>query len=186
MQYANNATDPKELIQKEEEASEASRLFDELLFANGVDNFNAYLSDIIMEILAIDPRPIFGRKIDAKTIFSSPDLDSVKSEAIDRMILDMGYQNISDLAEFMEGNFGIRALSHWLTKKRLNRLIQIRNIIAHNRGIVNRTYLHKSGSKSDKLGERVNARFPLLTTSYLDNLAEKIDREAVSKFKLWK
>jgi hypothetical protein len=165
-------------------AEKTSVLLNDLFYANAVDNFNAYLSDIILEILKVDPRPIYGKSVEAKNVFEITDIDSLKSEIIDKTIIDLGYQNINDLGQFLSKNFGIRTLSHWLSSRRLNRIIQIRNIIAHNRGIVNRLFLQRSGSKSDILHQHVKVGHALRTAGYLEVLINKIDREAVLKFNL--
>jgi hypothetical protein len=162
----------------------AEILLNDLFFANAVDNFNAYLSSLILSIIRIDPRSIYGKMVETKYIFEIDDIDSLKSEIIDRMIIELGYQNINDLASFLKKNFGIVTLSHWLVSRRLNRIIQIRNIISHNRGVVNRLFMQRSGSKIDKLGEHVKAWRAIRVAGYLDNLIDKIDREAVLKFQL--
>ena len=186
-QQANDTTDDFALKSVEKDldrAQNTSVLLNDLFYANAVDNFNAYLSDLILCILKVDPRPIYGKSVEAKNIFEIDDLESLKSEIIDKIVLELGYQNINDLANFMNKNFGISALSHWLSSRRLNRIIQSRNIIAHNRGLVNQLFLQRSGSKIDKIGEHVKIGHALRTAGYLESLISKIDREAVSKFNL--
>jgi hypothetical protein len=165
-------------------AQKTNVLLNDLFFANAVDNFNAYLSHLILCILKVDPRPIYGKSIEAKNIFEIDDLESLRSEIIDKIVIELGYQNINDLASFLNKNFGISTLSHWLTSKRLNRIIQTRNIIAHNRGEVNRLFLQRSGSKVDKIGTHVVVGDALRTARYLETLINKIDQEAVAKFSL--
>jgi hypothetical protein len=162
---------------------EKARVFlNDLLFAGAVDAFNAYLSDIILEILKQDPRPIYGKQFDAKFLFEVNDITSLRAEMINRLIVELGYQSITDLTVFLEKNFGLMSLSSWLTKLRLNRMIQIRNIVTHNRGIANKLYLHRSKSKIDSVDEHVRVAFSLRAAKYLDRLVEKLDQEVASKF----
>ena len=164
----------------------ADELLNRLLFANAVDNFNTYLGSLLYEILAVDPRPMYGKKVDFKTIYNTSDIDDLRAEALERYVIELGYQSISDLADALEKSFGLSTLKHWLTKKRLNRLVQMRNIIAHNGGMVNRTYLLRSGDKRQKPGELIRVGFALTTAKYLSRLARRIDVEATAKFPLVK
>ena len=163
-------------------STDAANLFEQLLFMNSVDNFNCYLSEIVFEIVKIDPRPIFGKKFDAKILFESDDIDEIKLSVIEKVIIEIGYQNIDYLTDYLEKNFGLKSLSGWLTKLRLNKILQIRNVISHNRGIANKTYMFRSRSKTDEIGSLVKHRFPPFTSRYLSSLVDKVDEEVVAKF----
>ena len=155
-----------------------------LLFASAVDSFQSYLAHLLVEILDVDPRPIYGKNFPVKDIFAYDDLGELKAKVLERYVLELGYQNIDDLVDLLERNFGLKSLSHWLTRLRLNRYIQMRNIIAHNRGIVNRTYLFRSKSKVDEERHPVKTQHPTRPARYLGSLARAIDNEAVMKFAL--
>ena len=160
----------------------AKVLIEQILFASAVDNFNCYLSEALVEVLNKDPRPLSGKKFDAKEAFNFENIDDLRKRILEKFIADLGYQKIDVLVEFLEKNFGVKSLSNWLTKLRLNRLIQIRNIITHNRGIVNKTYLYKSSSKRDVETSKVWVQGITKPASYLLGLATKVDRELEQKF----
>ena len=161
-----------------------SLMLNDIFFVSAVDNFNCYLSEIIILILNVDPRPIYGKKIDAKLAFSISDIQSLRQEFIDMKVLELGYQKIDELSDFLLKNFEISALSNRLTSLRLNRIVQVRNIISHNRGVANRLFMERSASKTDHIGTHVKAGHAIRAASYLETLIEKIDREAVSKFEI--
>jgi hypothetical protein len=175
-------SEPEEKRFKDGVAADA--VLKKLLFASAVDDFQTYLSSLLLEILSHSPKAMFGKKFDARLLFESPDLESAKRRIVDRFILDLGYKSTQELTEFLSDVFGLKSLDNPLTKKRLNRIVQVRNIITHNRGIVSQFYLHRSGSKSDKLGTQVRVHSPLKTASYLRGLADKLDRHARTKFSL--
>lgn len=155
-----------------------------LLFASAVDNFQTYLSNILYEIYSRDSRTLYGKKISPKIVFESPDINSARKEIVERYISDLGYKNIAELSDIMDKELGIDSLSKPLTKLRLNRIIQVRNIISHNRGIVNDIFITRSKSKRDSVGESVRFWKPLVAAKYLDGLMRRIDEEAVTKFGL--
>ncbi len=162
----------------------AHSLLKSLLFASTVDNFQSYLSDIIYEILSNYPETMFGKKFDARLVFENPDIDSARRRIVDKYVMELGYKSADDLSKFMIDSFGIRVLSNKLTRLRLNRLIQIRNIVAHNRGLVNELYLFRSKSKSDRLGQSVKIPNALRAADYFFGLVNAMDREAMIKFNL--
>ena len=166
----------------QEDGPDGDRMLEELLFASTIDNFNTYLSEILVEVIETDPRPIAGKKFSAKQAFTTSDIETLRKQIIEKFVLDLGYQNIDSLTEFLQENFGLKTLDHWLTKARLNRYIQIRNIITHNRGYSNQTYLFRSKSKVDVDGEKVFVPFALTSAKYLGRLVDKLDKEIDRKF----
>lgn len=183
-EYAKGKLSSESLEKCIVDAPKAFELMYMLLFSHAVDNFQSYLSDLLHHILEHYPKAMFGKKIDAKVLYEVPDLDSLKRRAVDKYVMDLGYKNAGELAEFLKDNFGLVTLSHSLTKLRLNRAIQIRNIIAHNRGIVNDVFIFRSGSKVDRVGDKVKTIHPLVISGYLAQLVDKLDVEARKKFDL--
>ncbi|VXD01845.1 hypothetical protein [Sphingomonas sp. AX6] len=163
---------------------EARMVLDTLLFAHAVDLFQSYLADLVLEIISKDHRSLRGRQISIGILFDSADIQTARKAAIDKYVADLGYQSIDDLSQSIEKSLGLKVLRRPLTRLRLTRFIQMRNVITHNRGMANQIYLSKSGSKRDRLGERVKIGKPLRVLKYLDHLVAEIDAEAVAKFSL--
>ena len=167
------------------EAQNADRLLIELMFSNAVDNFKTYIADIILLCVSKKPNLLFGKTLDAKSIFQTDDINELRAALIEKHVAELSYGNIDDLIKFVKDRMGLDTLQKSkITPKRLNRLIQIRNIITHNRGIVNSLYITRSGSRSDRLGDAVSVPHPLRTSGYLQRLAVLLDAQAVQKFGL--
>ncbi|MFM7859453.1 MAG: hypothetical protein ACKO96_47900 [Flammeovirgaceae bacterium] len=165
-------------------AARVSKHFGHMMAVSAVDNFNSFLSELVLEVLEKDPRPLSGKQFPVKAILEHNDINELKRSVVEKFIVDLGYQNINDLSEFLSKNFGIKSLNGSLTRLRLSRLIQIRNVITHNRGVVNGVFLNRSQSKRDKLEDLVWVPHPVRLSGYLTGLVRAIDDEATTKFQL--
>jgi hypothetical protein len=156
----------------------------ELLFSFLVDNFQTYLSELTLELFNHKPEVLSGGSTKNSIVFSSPDLETLKKTIIEKTILDLGYRNVNDIDQYFREKFGFSIVVNWLQEKRLARLIQIRNVIAHNRGKINRLFLFKVGAKFDREHALVGIPDLSATDSYLIDLAQSIDQRAILKFGL--
>lgn len=182
--YLEEHKDKPDTQKKFAEGARANALLDRLLFSSVVDNFQCYLSDLVYELIQAKPESLSGKQLPAKWLFEEPDIESMKRRLIEKTIVDLGYRNIIDLAGYLKDNFGIELISNNVARIRLNLYFQIRNIVAHNRGIVNSTFLFKTESKRHAVGNIVRVPHPINTCNYLVKLAGSIDAAAVKKFNL--
>lgn len=116
--------------------------------------------------------------------FEATHLDELKSALIDAIVNKYSYKNIIDLHDLLKKNFGFALFESEFTKLRVNRLIQKRNIIAHNNGIINSRFIDQVGCKIDQLDDRVKVRNAFFSFVYLSSLAASIDKRASRKFSL--
>ena len=156
----------------------------ELLFSFLMDNFQTYLHELTLELFNFRPEVLAGGSIKNSLVFSHPDIDTLKKTIIEKTVLDLGYRNISDIDKYFDEKFGFKIVDGWLQEKRLARLIQIRNVIAHNRGKINALFISKVGAKYDVEGQPVGIPDIHSTDRYLIDLAQSIDRRAIDKFGL--
>jgi len=67
---------------------------------------------------------------------------------------------------------------------RLTRIIQLRNIVAHNRGSVSAVFLARAGAQIDKIGERAKVSNLYAVQNFLTRTAIRLDSDAATKFEL--
>jgi hypothetical protein len=164
-----------------EQAHRTRRILNYALFSNVVDNFQTYLAEILYQIFETKPEIFSGKQIPAKWLFDEPDLDSLKRRLIEKNILDLGYKSIDDLVQYFENNHSIEMVNGEFAKIRLSLIIQIRNLIAHNRGVVNSVFVFKTGTKRLSLGDYVRQYDPIYTNRWLTSVAQNLDAQVVSK-----
>lgn len=156
----------------------------ELLFVSVVDNFQCYLTEVLSLIFHKIPEALSDKSTKNSIIFQFTDIVELKKHIVDMAVLGFGYKSIDDLDQYFVNNLKMKLFESWMEKRRLNRLIQIRNIIAHNRGVINQQFMGKCGAKFDKIGDKVIIPNVSLVDRYVINLAQKFDRRLVQKFKI--
>ena len=157
------------------------RLLDMSLYSSVVDSFQSYLADVLYEIFEVNSKMFSSKQVPAKWLFEEPDLESLKKRLIDRQIIDIGYKGIDDLDDYLRSNLGINLTSSSYAKIKLSRIIQARNIATHNRGIVNKVYIFKTGSRRSPLGSPVKFYSPIFANRWLANIASNLDRQILTK-----
>ncbi|MFM2410392.1 MAG: hypothetical protein RL481_1220 [Pseudomonadota bacterium] len=158
----------------------------ETVFTRMIDNFQSYVVEIIADAFDLNPNMIINHKIDGSLAFNFSDIHELRVAVIEQMATKYSYLNVVDLDADLRSRFGFYLLEHKITKLRLKRLIEIRNLIVHNRSKINRKFIDAVGSKSDFYGDLVRLGNTRAIDEYLINLAADIDGRAQKQFKLRK
>lgn len=158
--------------------------FEAMLLSRAVDLFQTYLYSLLDVIFSQRPEMLPDKKISVREVFKATHLDELKAAAIGSIVNEYSYKNIIDLHDLLEKNFGFSLFERNITKVRVNRLIQKRNIIAHNNGTVNNRFIDQVGCKLDQVGMRVKIGQAYFRFRYLSSLAASIDKRASEKFSL--
>ncbi len=167
-------------------ADELWRLTDETVFTRLVDNFQSYIVEIITRAFDENPSMIVNHKIDGSLAFSFSDIHELRIAVIEHMATKYSYLNVVDLDAELRSRFGFFLFPNRITKLRLRRIIEIRNLIVHNRSKINRKFMDAAGSKFDVYGQLVRLGNTRIMDRYLTNLAAEIDQRAREQFKLKK
>ena len=154
----------------------------ELLFVSIVDNFQCYLTELLAAIYDVKPQLLSNKSTQNEIIFQFDDISELKKFIVSRAVLGLGYKSIDDLDEYFKSFLKFSLIETKFQKHRLNRFIQIRNIITHNRGKINHQFVSKCGAKHDRVGDDVIIPYLNSVDKYLISLASQIDGRAIEKF----
>ena len=159
-------------------------ILSQLLFAAHVDNFQSYLTDLLLEILEARPRILASGQTKNETVFDSPDLESLKRYIIEKHVVNLGYKKVEDLDEYFNKTLNFNLTAGRFQELRLTRIIQLRNIIAHNRGLISTLFLARAGAKADVVGQRAQSSNLYTVQNFLMRIAIRLDTESAAKFGL--
>ena len=155
-----------------------------------VNNFLSYLSDFIQLAIRENPEILKSQEtIKIEEILSFRSYNEILDYIIDKKLTDLSYQGIDKIQEYISNRLGIREFCTSEQKKILKITIESRNIISHNRGIINDIFLSRTNSHERfkfQKGEKLNLRlddFEFLALNCL-NVTFSIDQIICEKFRI--
>ena len=157
------------------------RLIAEMTLGRAVDSFLTYVSALLK--LAFIHRPELLKtsdKVSAQQVLDHPTIESFVRWLADKRVHELSYQGICDLNSFFENRLGIPLIENKELPE-VNRLIWMRNLLVHNRGVVNDHFIASVGTEYGTLGDKVRLSWHDATQGNITLLtaAVRLDHRAV-------
>jgi len=128
--------------------------------------FEDFLFDLMARWLLAYPASLNSRTVKLEIILRSPDNESVLRSVVDAELNDLKYKRMVEWFRFMDGLVVLKCPS----PEEIERLSEVkasRDILVHNRGIVNAPYVSKSGGAARyKPGDRLEISEPYHRSSW--------------------
>ena len=124
-----------------------------ILLVRHVENYLNYLSSFLFEIFTQRPECMkSSEKVDLEFLLEHESMETLVHGIAKRKVESLSYSSFSALASFFEDHFSLSICpaEHFEV---VNEGIETRNIIVHNRCVINRRYVEKTGDKLDRVGE---------------------------------
>jgi hypothetical protein len=185
-------TSPVELARKSPGKStlflrENSQELLELFVAREVDNFQVYLVEVIRATLKKQPNALKSSKetLTLEYILSFGSTEELLQAVVEQKIQNLSYEGFGRLREWC-GRKGIPLEIPKNSEPEIVELIACRNIIAHNRGLVDQRYREAVPSTKFELGHpRTLDADALFSAAYLlQQIVLKTDASIAAKFSL--
>ena len=162
-------------------------LITEVVIGRVVDNFLCYITDLLA--LIYKQRPEMLRSSEQERIdfiLQYDSMDELRFALAEKRVERLAYLGLRDLAEHLSAqmNFDLFAEKHQLTHAAL--LVEYRNLLVHNRGIVSSTSVKRFPVLSEQKGKRLSLS-PQIVRDYrkfLENAVFDIDLRAAVKYSL--
>jgi hypothetical protein len=164
-----------------------SAVLGEMLFCRGVNSFLTYLADLMTLIYEKYPKKLPSNK-QATYGFCiehhmAGDLISALAE---ETVIELTHQSLDALAKYFKKNLDLMLFTKDAHLTNAGLCVDIRNVITHNRGIINRFFIQRNPQFAGDLGKQVvlgeEDRREMLST--LGYCARQLDVRAVKKFGL--
>lgn len=164
-----------------------SAVLNEMVFCRGVNSFLTYLADLMTLIYQKYPKKLPSNK---QTTYGFCIEHHMAGDLIpalaEETVLGLTHQNLEALAKYFKKNLDLVLFTKDADSANASLCVDIRNVITHNRGIVNRFFIHRNPGFAADLGKRIvlddkQQRGMLGTLGYC---ARQLDIRAVKKFGL--
>ena len=128
----------------------------EATFQQFIAIFENYFFDLLRLWLMAYPQSLVGKKVDFKAILDAPDKDAITFQVVSRELNEILYERPAGWFAYLED----RAKLGCPTPDEIDRIAEAkasRDVLAHNRGMANKTYETKSGQLARyKEGQRID------------------------------
>jgi hypothetical protein len=131
-------------------------VLDEMIFCQGVNSFLTYLADLMTLIYEKYPQKLPSKK---QTTYGfcvehhlAGDLISALAE---ETVLELTHQHLDALVKYFEEKLDLVLFTKKTDAENAALCVDIRNIVTHNRGVINRFFIRRNPRFADDLGKRV-------------------------------
>lgn len=170
----------------EDIVKENRQFFLETMLISHVNNYLNYLSSLLFEIFTQRQETLkSSEKIDIETVLNCESIGDVVKVFAEKKVEELSFASINELYDFFKQRFKLELFSDSL-KQKVIEAVETRNISVHNRCIINRRYIKKTGSDPSLIGSRKK-----LTLSELDECiaiflesVRAVDQDACQKFRI--
>lgn len=185
---ANDPTQPLPGPKVVEEMDEHTQFLGQMLFCRGIDSFLVYLSDLLTLIFTAEPNILkSNEKVSIEFVVDHLRAGDLISAIVEKKVTELSYQGMEDLYRFFDEKLKLPLCTNPDDFKRVALFNDIRNIITHNRGIVNQIFKQKHRDHPAQLGAQIvfkdHSEVGELIGS-LVYLARHLDARAATKFTL--
>jgi hypothetical protein len=164
-----------------------STVLGEMLFCRSVNSFLTYLADLMTLIYEKYPKKLPSNKQATYQFCIEHHLaGDLISALAEKTVMELTYQSLDDLAKHFGEKLDVVLFTESTDFVNGGLCVDIRNVITHNRGIVNRFFIQRNPQFADDLGKRVvlseQETGEMLGT--LGYCARQLDIRAIKKFGL--
>lgn len=150
-----------------------------------VDAFLCYIADLLKVVHFKIPEIIgTNEKISYADVISFTNYSDLTAHLIEKRVTNLTFLSFRELDRELREKLSFALAPKTTTLIRLNKLIEIRNLFVHNRGIVNSRYCQRTTDTKTKIGEKVILPNAVRASQHIIAVSYDIDRRAISKFKL--
>ena len=159
----------------------------EMMLSRAAENFLAYMTELLAVVFRARPETLRSSEtVRLDTVLKHATMEELVHELAERRVNQLSYQGMRDLSAYLSDRLAFELFPKPEHLERAVRIVESRNLIVHNRGLVNELFLSRVPGVSAKVGERLdldsNQIFDDL--EFIALLVYEADARAIKKFKL--
>jgi hypothetical protein len=159
----------------------------QMMLTRAVDNFLAYISELLALIFRHKPETLRSREtIPLDLALQYRTMEELVEHLADRRVHRLSYQGMRDLVEYLDKELNFKLFENASDLETAIRWNEYRNLITHNRSIVNELFLGRVGETRFAVGQflRLEVDEVFGSLEFFAGQTQRIDKSAVAKFGL--
>ena len=189
--------DLKETMERGAGAIKVLRRFRQLIYqtmvCRAVDNYLTYIAELLALIFRTRPETLKSNEmVRFDELLQHSKMEDFIGALAEKRVEKLSYKGIRDMSSYFQERLGLELFDSEDDLKRAVFLIEVRNIIVHNRGIVNRIFKSRVPWFPAELGEYIKLKRDddhlendvFANVTFLAKSVCDIDQRAAEKFRL--
>lgn len=157
----------------------------ELILTRIVDNFLVFVTDLLAQIYRARPEALRTSEQERLDfILKYPDMESLIHALAEKRVDSLSYKSMTDLSQYISDQLGFELFPNGDDLSKAVRLVEMRNVIVHCRGVVSKQAARRCPEFSDRIGQQLGITYED-TDDFVSFLLERttdIDKRAAHKF----
>lgn len=162
-------------------------LMAKLILCRIVDNFLVYMKDLLALIFRTKPETLkSGEQERVDFILQYSTMEDFIFALAEKRVEKLSYKVMRELSDYFKKDLGLELFKSYKDFESAVRLIELRNIIVHNRGIVSNTFKKRLPDYPASVGESIKFDPGTVVDDavFLSKSVDNIDIRAIDKFSL--
>jgi len=159
----------------------------QLVATRGAEDFLLYISELLALVFRSRPETLrSNEQVRLDLILQHDTMENLVSDLAERKVQSLSYQGIRDVATWVQERLGLKLLSNPVSLDRTVMIIEVRNLIAHNRAVVNRLFLTRVPDSPAAIGDvlNLNVNDVFDDLEFLGQAVADLDERCVAKLGL--
>jgi hypothetical protein len=159
----------------------------ELVVTRGADTWLLYVSELLATVFRSRPETLrSNEQVRLDAILQHSTMEELISDLAERKVQSLAYQGMREVAAWLQERLGLTLFDDGRGLDRAVRFVEVRNLIVHNRAVVNEIFRSRVPDHPAKLGEglKFDVDDVFDDLEFLGMAVASIDERAVSKFHL--
>lgn len=159
----------------------------EAAISRAVDNFLAYVSDILTQAITARPDLLKSEeKVTLEEVLEHDSIEDFTRWAAERRVNQLSFKGLGEIAQYVEKRLGLKIDASEEDWRYLNRAVAIRNLIVHRRAVIDERFLWAMNDSTLTKGEKFTADAALLadTLACAMRIVGDFDSRVAEKFSI--
>ncbi len=124
-----------------------------------IDNYLAYVSDLLTSIFRHRRETLkSNEQITMEEVLEFSSIDELVHAQAEKTVHRLSYKGLPDLSAYMTTGLGFPMFSDTAEMQRARAFVEIRNLLTHNRGKVDRVFIERLPQYAAELGQRISLK----------------------------
>ncbi len=157
----------------------------EMLYCRYIDTYLNYITGFLTTVFIHRPDTLRSNDtITVSEVLEYRNFDELIRYIADKRVHQLSYKGFFDLTKYVSEKLGFELISQKDDFNRLRVIIEIRNLITHNRGIVNEIFLSRTSEVTWKYGDKITLSTDevISVIALLTRLVRDIEIRGAKKF----